>query len=63
MKNLAETKNAFEISLEDLQFEARERIGRELSEEEILLAKKGLENGLLTSIDAVYRTIFSEMTK
>jgi len=61
MENLTESKNVFEISLEDLQFEAKEKLSRELNEEEILIAKKGLENGLLTSIDIVYKTIFSEM--
>jgi len=61
MENLTESKNVFEISLEDLQFEAKEKLGRELNEEEILVAKKGLENGLLTSIDIVYSTIFSEL--
>ena len=48
----------FAISLEELQFEAKERIGRELSEEEIEVAKKGLQYGLLTSIDVVYGALF-----
>lgn len=63
MENLQATKNVFAISMEDLQFEAKEKLGRELTEEEVLVAKKGLENGLLTSIDIVYSTIFSEMIK
>jgi hypothetical protein len=51
----------FSIAVEDLQYEAKEKIGRELTEEEIQIAKKGLEFGLLTDIDTVYKTIFSEM--
>ncbi len=51
----------FAISLEDLQYEAKEKIGRELTDEEIHIAKKGLENGLLFDIDTVYNTIFFEM--
>ncbi len=61
MENIQTAKNVFAISIEDLQFEAKEKLGRELSEEEILIAKKGFENGLHTSIDIVYTTIFSEM--
>jgi hypothetical protein len=51
----------FAISLEDLQYEAKEKLGRELIEEEIEVAKKGLECGLLTGIDSVYGAIFEEM--
>lgn len=51
----------FAITIDDLQYEAREKIGRELTENEILIAKKGLENGLLFDLDTVYNTIFEEM--
>jgi hypothetical protein len=51
----------FSISLEDLQTEAIEKIGRELNEDEIDVAKKGLMWGLMTDIDSVYNTIFYEM--
>lgn len=54
-------KLVFSITLEDLQSEALEKIGRTLTEEEILVAKKGLESGLLTDINTVYATIFREM--
>lgn len=63
MENLERIDNVFAISLEDLQAEAREKIGRELTEEEVLVAKGGLESGLLTDIDTIYSTIFSEMIK
>lgn len=51
----------FAITLEDLQSESLENIGRILTDEEIYIAKKGLEFGLLTNIDTVYKTIFTEM--
>jgi len=51
----------FSITVEDLQSEAVEKIGRELNQEEIKTAKKGLENALLFDIDIVYKTIFEEM--
>lgn len=63
MEHHVTPENVFVISLNDLQIEAKEGIGRELTEEEVLIAKKGLENGLLTSIDIVYSTIFNEMLK
>jgi hypothetical protein len=53
----------FSITLEDIQIEANEKIGRALNEDELLIAKKGLESGLLTGIDTVYNTIFTEMIK
>lgn len=51
----------FSISIDDLQTEALERIGRTLSEDEIILAKKGLESGLLSGIAFVYNAIFCEL--
>lgn len=61
MKDLKSNEIIFAITKEDLQFEAKERIGRELTEEEIHIAKKGLENGLLPDIGTVYQAIFQEM--
>ncbi len=51
----------FSITLEDLQSEALRIIGRTLTEEEVYIAQNGLEFGLLTDIDTVYKTIFFEM--
>lgn len=51
----------FYITKEDIQEEAMRRIGREVSEDEFHLVKKGLEGGLLTGIHIVYYTIFAEM--
>ncbi len=53
----------FYISKETLQYEAMEKIGRSLTEEELDIAKKGLEWGLMTGIDTVYNTILFEMIK
>ncbi|HQA87153.1 MAG TPA: hypothetical protein PK448_06265 [Bacteroidales bacterium] len=51
----------FSITVEDVQSEAIEKIGRKLNDDEIRIAKKGLEFGLLTTIDVVYSTIFNKM--
>jgi hypothetical protein len=61
MTNNITDRSIFSITVEDLQIEANERIGRDLTEEEILIAKKGLEWGLLTSLLFVYSAIFEEM--
>ena len=54
-------KPLFTIAVEDIQSVALERLGRTLSDDELLIAKKGLEWGLLTDIDAVYNAIFDEI--
>jgi len=51
----------FSITIEDLQDEAMERIGRKLTEEEIEIAKDGFEQGLGLPVDITYNTIFTEM--
>ena len=61
METLQANEIVFAITREDLQYEAKEKIGRELTDEEILIAKKGLEWGIGESIGIVYNTIFSEM--
>jgi len=53
----------FYISKETLQYEAMEKIGRSLTEEELDVARKGLEWGLMTDIDTVYNAILFEMIK
>ena len=64
MKSLME-KNPdrilFCITEEELPFEAQQILGRRLNEEEIIIAQKGLDYGIMTSIDVVYRTILEEM--
>ncbi len=61
MVNYQDNEFVFAISLEDLQSEAIQKIGRELTDDEVEIAKKGLEYGLLTDIDTVYNAIFEEM--
>ena len=54
-------KPLFTIAVGDIQSVALERLGRTLSDDELLIAKKGLEWGLLTDIDAVYSAIFDDI--
>ena len=63
METICKDDLLFYISKETLQYEALQKIGRYLTEEELDLAKKGLEWGLMTDIDTVYNTILFEMTK
>jgi len=51
----------FYISKEAIQYEALEKIGRYLTDEELDVAKEGLEWGLMTDIDSVYNTILFGM--
>ena len=51
----------FYITKEDVQNEAMEKLGRHVTDDELYIAQKGLESGLMFDIDTVYRTIFEEM--
>jgi len=52
----------FQITVEDLQNEAMERVGRKLTDDEIDIAQKGVEWGLGdVALDETYNTIFNEM--
>ncbi len=53
----------FFITKEKMQYEAMQKIGRHLTEEELDIAKDGLDWGLMTGIDIVYDTILFEMIK
>ncbi len=53
----------FYILKETIQDESMRKIGRYLTEEELDIAKDGLEWGLMTGIDIVYDTILFEMIK
>jgi hypothetical protein len=61
MKKSTNENLLFVITEEDVQQEAKGKLGRLLTTEEIEIAKKGLESGLLFDIDTVYNTIFFEM--
>ena len=56
-----ESNILFAINVEDIQGYATKKINRHLTEEELCVAKKGLENAILFDIDTVYNTIISEM--
>ena len=51
----------FAITVEDMQEYAINKIGRELADYELDIAREGLENALLFDIDTVYNTIITEM--
>lgn len=53
----------YSITEEDLQFEAKRTLGRELDEYEILQAKKHLEFGIGEASGIMYNAIFTEMIK
>jgi hypothetical protein len=61
MTTLKSNEIIFSITIKDLQIEANEKIGRELTDEEIEVAKKGFESGLLFDIDTVFETILFEL--
>lgn len=61
METIEKDKLVFSITLEELQNEALGKIGRTLTDEEIQVARKGLEYGLCIDINTIYATIFSEM--
>ncbi len=58
-----ETKDKiiFAITEGYLQSEAQESIGRELNEDEVLMATKWIEEGIMSGIDIIFQTIFTEL--
>ena len=63
METINKEDLVFYISKETMQHEAKQKIGRHLTEEELDIAKDGLDWGLMTGIDIVYDTILFEMIK
>jgi len=63
LKTNNDNKILFSITEYEMQNEAQERIGRRLTEDELYVAKKGLDSGILTGIDIIYETILKEMIK
>ncbi len=60
---ISEGNLVYYITKEDVQLEAKRRIGRELADEEFPIIRKLLSNGISTSIDIIYNTIFTEEIK
>ena len=63
METINKDEVLFYISKETMQYEAKEKIGRSLTEEELDIAKDGLEWGLTFDIETVYNTILFGMIK
>lgn len=61
MNNLISKEDlVYYIEKEDVQFEAKERIGRELKDEEFTIIRKLLDNGISINMNIIYNTIFTE---
>jgi hypothetical protein len=63
METINKEELLFYISKETMQDEAMRTMGRYLTEEELDIAKDGLEWGLTFDIETVYNTILFEMIK
>jgi hypothetical protein len=53
----------YKIDQEWLQKESIERIGRKLSEEEVMIAKDCIEEGINFGIDIIFSTVIKQATK
>lgn len=53
-------EKVFAISIEDLQHEALNVIGKRLTDKELRVAVKGINEGLSFGIDTIFRTAIEE---
>lgn len=58
--NEQNSKIVFAITVEELQEEAVNRIGRRLTEDELYIAIKGIDAGLSFDIETVFQTAIEE---
>jgi len=58
--NQNDNKIIFSITVEELQNEAINRIGRKLTDDELYTASKGIESGLSFDIETVFQTAVEE---
>jgi len=58
--NQNDNKIIFSITVEELQNEAINRIGRKLTDNELYTASKGIESGLSFDIETVFQTAVEE---
>lgn len=56
-----DTDLLFSISVADVQSEANEKLGRFLTDDELFVVKKSLEDGIMSSLAPIYKTIFLEL--
>ena len=62
-ENKKDEKIIFSVTVGELQQEAVRRIGRNLTEEELYKASKGVESGLSFGIETVFKTVIEESIK
>lgn len=60
MENERNNETIFSVTVEELQNEAVNRIGRKLADNELYTAKKGIESGLSFDIGTVFGAAIKE---
>lgn len=58
--NFKKDEIIYSVTIGEIQFEAKRYIGRELTEDEIYYATKGIDWGLSTDIEIVFQTAIED---